>query len=251
MFTTEARNAHPQQEAQMPTAPTATSNYSANGDDTHPAPDPDNRQTPASHHNAQTAINHRQVDAPYNELSSRPPNGQLGSRVSGDDLAVGSPDGLEVRTPTSRIDPQTAHNEPASRPPNGQPASRARGYELVYCTPHAGPETPTAASQLGPQQAPHNQPELRAADARHGIGRERARRLRAGAIRRMHGNAIRRMRARAERGAITAEYAILIVGACGLGGVLVALLRSPAMQGVLNAIINYGLKIAGVEGVHL
>ncbi|MFF0266620.1 DUF4244 domain-containing protein [Kribbella sp. NPDC004536] len=54
-----------------------------------------------------------------------------------------------------------------------------------------------------------------------------------------------------QRGAITAEYAIIIVGACALGGVLVALLRSPAMQTALKAIINYALKLAGVEGVHL
>ncbi|MBP2354402.1 hypothetical protein JOF29_005512 [Kribbella aluminosa] len=32
---------------------------------------------------------------------------------------------------------------------------------------------------------------------------------------------------------------------------MVALLRSPAMQAVLKAIMNFGLKIAGVEGVHL
>jgi hypothetical protein len=43
----------------------------------------------------------------------------------------------------------------------------------------------------------------------------------------------------------------MIVGACAIGGVLVSLLRSPAMQNALKAIINYGLKLAGVEGVHL
>jgi hypothetical protein len=32
---------------------------------------------------------------------------------------------------------------------------------------------------------------------------------------------------------------------------MVALLRSPAMQAALKAIINFALKIAGVEGVHL
>jgi hypothetical protein len=62
---------------------------------------------------------------------------------------------------------------------------------------------------------------------------------------------ITRGRARSQLGAITAEYAIMIVGACAIGGVLVALLRSPAMQNALKAIINYGLKLAGVEGVHL
>lgn len=62
---------------------------------------------------------------------------------------------------------------------------------------------------------------------------------------------ITRRRARTQLGAITAEYAIMIVGACAIGGVLVSLLRSPAMQNALKAIINYGLKLAGVEGVHL
>ncbi|MEU4193058.1 DUF4244 domain-containing protein [Kribbella sp. NPDC026611] len=54
-----------------------------------------------------------------------------------------------------------------------------------------------------------------------------------------------------ERGAATAEYAVSIVAACGLGGVLIALLRSPAMQNALKALINYALKLAGVEGFQL
>lgn len=70
-------------------------------------------------------------------------------------------------------------------------------------------------------------------------------------IRRLYSKGINRLRHRAQRGAVTAEYAIMIVGACAFGGVLVALLRSPAMQNALKAIINYGLKIAGVEGVHI
>ncbi|MET9269633.1 DUF4244 domain-containing protein [Kribbella sp. NPDC003557] len=70
-------------------------------------------------------------------------------------------------------------------------------------------------------------------------------------MRRLYGNGIHRLRPRGEHGAITAEYAVLIVGVCGFGGVMVALLRSPAMQGALKAIINFGLKIAGVEGVHM
>ncbi|MET9316999.1 DUF4244 domain-containing protein [Kribbella sp. NPDC003505] len=86
---------------------------------------------------------------------------------------------------------------------------------------------------------------------REGASREEVCRLPAKAIRRLDGNPIRHLRPHAERGAITAEYAVAIVAACGLGGVLVALLRSPAMQGALKAIINYGLKIAGVEGVHI
>jgi hypothetical protein len=75
--------------------------------------------------------------------------------------------------------------------------------------------------------------------------------LRGRGMRRLCGKGINRLRQRAERGAVTAEYAIMIVGACAIGGVLVALLRSPAMQNALKAIINYGLKIAGVEGVHI
>jgi len=86
---------------------------------------------------------------------------------------------------------------------------------------------------------------------REGTSRDEVCRVPAKAIRRLCGNPIRHLRPHAERGAITAEYAVAIVAACGLGGVLVALLRSPAMQGALKAIINYGLKIAGVEGVHI
>ncbi|WP_427886427.1 DUF4244 domain-containing protein [Kribbella sp. GL6] len=62
---------------------------------------------------------------------------------------------------------------------------------------------------------------------------------------------IRHRRPRSDKGAITAEYAVLIVGVCGFGGAMVALLRSPAMQTVLKGIVNFGLKLAGVEGVHL
>jgi Protein of unknown function (DUF4244) len=70
-------------------------------------------------------------------------------------------------------------------------------------------------------------------------------------INRLYTSRVNRRQARAQRGAITAEYAIIIVGACAIGGVLVSILRSPGMQNALKAIINYGLKIAGVEGVHL
>jgi hypothetical protein len=58
-------------------------------------------------------------------------------------------------------------------------------------------------------------------------------------------------RERRERGAITAEYAIAIVSACALGGVLISIVRSPGMQNAFKTIINYALKLAGVEGVHL
>ncbi|MFF0338587.1 DUF4244 domain-containing protein [Kribbella sp. NPDC004875] len=70
-------------------------------------------------------------------------------------------------------------------------------------------------------------------------------------VRRLRRSAFRHLRARTERGAATAEYAITIVAACGLGGVLVALLKSPVMMNALKALINYALKLAGVEGVHL
>ena len=54
-------------------------------------------------------------------------------------------------------------------------------------------------------------------------------------------------RARGERGAATAEYAIATVAACGLGGILIALLKSDAMQSLLQAIINAGLRAAGID----
>ena len=59
------------------------------------------------------------------------------------------------------------------------------------------------------------------------------------------------LRARTERGAATAEYAVSIVAACGLGGVLVSLLKSEVMRNALKALINYALTLAGVEGVQL
>ena len=62
---------------------------------------------------------------------------------------------------------------------------------------------------------------------------------------------VRRSRHRSERGAATAEYAVSIVAACGFGGILIALFKSPAVMAVLKAIINYALKAAGVDGVQL
>ncbi|TDW90243.1 uncharacterized protein DUF4244 [Kribbella pratensis] len=102
-----------------------------------------------------------------------------------------------------------------------------------------------------PVPYPQNQLESRTPDTTSRVRRSRVTPFRATNIRRLCGKGINRLRNRAERGAVTAEYAIMIVGACAIGGVLVALLRSPAMQNALKAIINYGLKIAGVEGVHL
>jgi len=61
----------------------------------------------------------------------------------------------------------------------------------------------------------------------------------------------RRSRKRTERGAATAEYAVTIVAACGLSGILIALFKSPAIMALLKAIINYALKAAGVDGVQI
>lgn len=60
-----------------------------------------------------------------------------------------------------------------------------------------------------------------------------------------------RTRSRTQRGAATAEYAVSVVAACGFGGILVALLKSDVMLNALKALINYALKLAGVEGVQL
>ncbi|GAA1688290.1 hypothetical protein GCM10009745_36510 [Kribbella yunnanensis] len=61
----------------------------------------------------------------------------------------------------------------------------------------------------------------------------------------------RRFRTPSQRGAATAEYAVTIVAACGLGGILVSLLKSDVMLNALKALINYALKLAGVEGLEL
>ncbi len=58
-------------------------------------------------------------------------------------------------------------------------------------------------------------------------------------------------RRRTERGAATAEYAIATVAACGFGGILIALLKSNAMQALLKAIINFALRAAGLDGVQI
>ena len=60
-----------------------------------------------------------------------------------------------------------------------------------------------------------------------------------------------RARVRTQLGAATAEYAVSVVAACGFGGILVALLKSDVMMNALKALINYALKLAGVEGVQL
>jgi Flp pilus assembly pilin Flp len=63
--------------------------------------------------------------------------------------------------------------------------------------------------------------------------------------------ATRRRNRRDQRGAATAEYAVATVAACGFGGILVALLKSPAVQELLKAIINFALRAAGLDGVQL
>ena len=60
-----------------------------------------------------------------------------------------------------------------------------------------------------------------------------------------------RRRWRDQRGAATAEYAVATVAACGLAGILIALLKSSAMQALLKAIINFALRAAGLDGVQL
>ncbi|WP_410789003.1 DUF4244 domain-containing protein [Kribbella sp. C-35] len=118
----------------------------------------------------------------------------------------------------------------------------------VATSNHLLPTEAKASSH--PVPYPNNQLEAHTPDTNR-PRRTEIRLLRSTGIRRLCGKGIDRLRHRAERGAVTAEYAIMIVGACAIGGVLVALLRSPAMQNALKAIINYGLKIAGVEGVHI
>lgn len=56
---------------------------------------------------------------------------------------------------------------------------------------------------------------------------------------------------RSERGAISAEYGMATVAACGLGGILIALLKSGVMTDLFKSLINYALRFAGVEGVQL
>jgi hypothetical protein len=61
----------------------------------------------------------------------------------------------------------------------------------------------------------------------------------------------RRARRFDERGAATAEYAVATVAACGFAGILVALLKSEAVQELLKAIINAALRAAGLDGVQI
>jgi hypothetical protein len=61
----------------------------------------------------------------------------------------------------------------------------------------------------------------------------------------------RRARRLDERGAATAEYAVATVAACGFAGILLALLKSEAVQELLKAIINAALRAAGLDGVQI
>jgi len=148
------------------------------------------------------------------------------------------------KAPTALSNP-TAIPQALTHPP------RTPDHHLELRTPNADRVSHAPHNEPAPHTPTHDLELRTATEAPERIRRTRIRRLRHGLIQRLYGNGLHHLRAHAQRGAITAEYAVLIVGACGLGGVLVALLRSPAMQGALKAIINYGLKIAGVEGVHL
>lgn len=136
------------------------------------------------------------------------------------------------------------------------PNPRAQHEPLATGSPHElEPGMEDTRNELKPGMH-DTRTDLQAATPRTRNGLERSlrgtlSRRHAGRINRLHTSRINRSQTRAERGAITAEYAIIIVGACAIGGVLVSILRSPAMQNALKTIINYGLKIAGVEGVHL
>lgn len=48
-----------------------------------------------------------------------------------------------------------------------------------------------------------------------------------------------------ERGASTAEYAIVIMAAVALAGVLVAIMRSPEVQGMLLDLVERAFHAAG------
>ena len=53
---------------------------------------------------------------------------------------------------------------------------------------------------------------------------------------------IRTMMAEPERGAATAEYAVVLVAATGFAGLLVALLKSDAVRGLLTNIVRQALN---------
>ncbi|MHA6667240.1 DUF4244 domain-containing protein [Homoserinimonas sp. A447] len=53
------------------------------------------------------------------------------------------------------------------------------------------------------------------------------------------------MRAAGERGAATAEYAIVIMAAVGFAGLLVVIMRSDEVRAVLTDLIQRALTFAG------
>ena len=53
------------------------------------------------------------------------------------------------------------------------------------------------------------------------------------------------MRGAAERGAATAEYAIVIMAAVGFAGLLVVIMRSDEVRAVLTDLIQRALTFAG------
>ena len=56
----------------------------------------------------------------------------------------------------------------------------------------------------------------------------------------------RRLRARpVEEGAATAEYAVVIMAAVGFAGLLVAILKSGAVQTLLTDLVQRALSVAG------
>lgn len=54
-----------------------------------------------------------------------------------------------------------------------------------------------------------------------------------------------RMRAAGERGAATAEYAIVIMAAVGFAGLLVVIMRSDEVRTILTDLIQRALTFAG------
>jgi hypothetical protein len=58
-------------------------------------------------------------------------------------------------------------------------------------------------------------------------------------------NAVVRARDRAEEGAATAEYAIVIMAAVGFAGLLVVIMRSEEVRAILTDLIQRALTFAG------
>jgi hypothetical protein len=65
------------------------------------------------------------------------------------------------------------------------------------------------------------------------------------ALRGLRTSVARRMRATGERGAATAEYAIVIMAAVGFAGLLVVIMRSEEVRAILTDLIQRALTFAG------